>query len=233
MSRIIILLLFVTVLASSVRKLVTFRRTSLATDAEVATMISKGEQVVKDGDIIARDYEDPISQAVKRFNRIDPSYSHAGIVIIENGYPFVYHVLPNRKYNKGNICRDSLKRFCAASEINGFGIFRYHLPPGAVDEMKQQLRTWQTQGIQFDPWFSYRSDDRLYCSEMVAKLIAKASKGAVAFEFTRPTALEKKFYLTRFPKAKEHSLEDSVLAIDNLYMNPHCKTIARFTYSPY
>jgi hypothetical protein len=55
MSRIIILLLFVTVLASSVSKVITFRRTSLATDAEVATMISKGEQVVKDGDIIARD----------------------------------------------------------------------------------------------------------------------------------------------------------------------------------
>jgi hypothetical protein len=233
MSRIIILLLFVSILASSVRKVVTFRRTSLATDAEVATMINKGEQVVKDGDIIARDYQDPISQAVKRFNRIDPSYSHAGIVIIENGYPFVYHVLPNRKYNKGNICRDSLKRFCAASEINGFGIFRYHLPPGVVDEMKQQLRTWQAAGTQFDPWFSYRSDDRLYCSEMVAKLIAKASKGAVAFEFTRPTALEKNVYISRFPKAKDHSLEDSVLAIDNLYMNPDCKTIARFTYTPY
>jgi hypothetical protein len=227
------LLLFVTVLASSVRKLVTFRRTSLATDAEVATMISKGEQLVKDGDIIARDYEDPISQAVKRFNRIDPSYSHAGIVIIENGYPFVYHVLPNRKYNKGNICRDSLKRFSAASEINGFGIFRYHLPTGAVDVIKQQLWAWQAAGTQFDPWFSYSSDDQLYCSEMVAKLIAKASKGSIVFEFTRPTALEKQVYISRFPKAKDHSLEDSVLAIDNLYMNPDCKTIARFTYTPY
>jgi hypothetical protein len=233
MSRIIILLLFVTVLASSVRKVVTSRRTSLATDTEVATMINKGEQVVKDGDIIARDYQDPISQAVKRFNRLDPSYSHAGIVIIENGYPFVYHVLPNRKYNKGNICRDSLKRFCAPSEINGYGIFRYQLAPGSVAVMKQQLRAWQVQGIRFDPWFSYKSDDQMYCSEMVAKLISKASKGSVVFEFTRPTALEKQVYLTRFPKAKEHSLEDSVLAIDNLYMNPHCETIARFLYTPY
>jgi hypothetical protein len=233
MSRIIILLLFVTVLASSVRKVVTSGKTSLATDAEVATMISKGEQVVRDGDIIARDYEDPLSQAVKRFNRIDPSYSHAGIIIIENGYPFVYHVLPNRKYNNGNICRDSLKRFCAPSEINGYGIFRYQLPSGAVDVIKQQLRAWQAESIQFDPLFSYSSDDRLYCSEMVAKLIAKASKGSVAFEFTRPTALEKHVYLTRFPKAKDHALEDSVLAIDNLYMNPYCKTIARFLYTPY
>jgi hypothetical protein len=233
MSRIIILLLFVTVLASSVSKVITFRRTSLATDAEVATMISKGEQVVKDGDIIARDYEDPLSQAVKRFNRIDPSYSHAGIVIIENGYPFVYHVLPNRKYNNGNICRDSLRRFCAPSEINGYGIFRYQLPTEAVDVIKQQLIAWQAESIQFDPLFSYSSDDRLYCSEMVAKLIAKASKGSVAFEFTRPTALEKQVYLSRFPKAKQHPLEDSVLAIDNLYMNSHCETIARFIYTPY
>jgi len=234
MSRIIILLLFVTVLASSVTRVVIVRSTSLmAPDAEVAPMISKGEQLVKDGDIIARDYEDPLSQAIKRFNRIDPSYSHAGIVFIENGYPFVYHVLPNRKYNNGNICRDSLKRFCAASEINGFGVFRYHLPPGAVNGMKQQLRAWQTQGIRFDPWFSYRSDDQLYCSEMVAKLISKASKGSVVFEFSRPTTLEKKVYLSRFPKAKQHPLEDSVLAIDNLYMNPHCETIARFLYTPY
>jgi hypothetical protein len=234
MSRIIFLLLFVTILASSVRRVVVVGSPSLmAHDAEVASMISKGEGMVKDGDIIVRDYEDQLSHAIKRFNRIDPSYSHAGIVIMENGYPFVYHVLPNRKFYNGNICRDSLKRFCAPSEINGFGIFRYHLPPDAVAVMKQQLKAWQAQHIQFDPWFSYRSEDQLYCSEMVAKLILKATHGAIAFEFTTPTGLEKQLYLTRFPKAKEHPLEDSILAIDNLYMNPHCKTIARFIYTPY
>jgi hypothetical protein len=234
MNRIIILLLFVTILASSVKRVQIVGSTSLTGhDAETSTMILKGEGLTRDGDIIVRDYEDPLSQAVKRFNRIDPSYSHAGIVIIENGYPFVYHVLPNRKYYNGNICRDSLRRFCAPSEINGFGIFRYQLPPGAVAVMKQQLKAWQAQHIQFDPWFSYRSDDQLYCSEMVAKLISKATEGEVVFEFTKPTALEKQVYLSRFPKAKQHPLEDSVLAIDNLYMNPHCQTIARFIYTPY
>jgi hypothetical protein len=234
MTRIIILLLFVTILASSVRRVIIVGGPSLESPvAEVASMISKGERLVKNGDIIVRDYVDQLSQAIKRFNRIDPSYSHAGILIIENGYPFVYHILPDKNHPLGNICRDSLKRFCAPSEINGYGIFRYQLPTGAVDVIKKQLQAWQAESIQFDPLFSYSSDDRLYCSEMVAKLIAKASKGSVAFEFTRPTALEKQVYLARFPKAKQHPLEDSVLAIDNLYMNPHCKTIARFIYTPY
>jgi len=226
--------LFLTILASSVKKVVVVKGTSyMDPDAEAANMIRKGERLVRNGDIIVRDHVDQLSQAIKRFNRIDPSYSHAGIVIIENGYPFVYHVLPDRNHPLVNICRDSLKRFCAPSEINGFGIFRYHLPPGSVAVMKQQLKAWQSQHIRFDPWFSYRSEDQLYCSEMVAKLISKATQGAILFEFTRPTTLEKQLYLTRFPKAKQHHLEDSILAIDNLYMNPHCKTIARFMYTPY
>jgi len=229
----IILLLFATIFASSVRRVVLVGNSSpIASVADLASMISKAEKLVQDGDIIARDYVDPLSQAIKRFNRIDPSYSHAGIVIIENGYPFVYHVLPNRKSAFGNLCRDSLKRFCASADINGFGIFRYHLLPRATSIMKTQLKAWQSEGILFDPGFSYRSDHELYCSEMVAKLISKASRGSVIFEFTRPTIIEKELYLLRFPKAKEYQLGDSVLAIDNLYMNSQCEPIARFSFFP-
>ncbi|HJW18357.1 MAG TPA: hypothetical protein VJ499_14600, partial [Flavisolibacter sp.] len=114
MNRIIFLLLFVTILASSVKRVVVAGNASLLVqDPEVANMISKGESIVRNGDIIVRDYMDPLSQGIKRFNRIDPSYSHAGIVFIENGYPFVYHMLPGRYNKQGNLCRDSLKRFCA------------------------------------------------------------------------------------------------------------------------
>ena len=86
----IILLLFATIFASSVRRVVLVGNSSpIASVADLASMISKAEKLVQDGDIIARDYVDPLSQAIKRFNRIDPSYSHAGIVIIENGYPLL------------------------------------------------------------------------------------------------------------------------------------------------
>ena len=175
-------MLFATILGSSVTRVVFIgSASSLTPEAELASMINKGKELVKDGDIIVRDYVDPLSQAIKRFNRIDHSYSHAGIVMIEKGYPFVYHVLPNRKCGYGNICRDSIKRFCAANEINGFGIFRYQLPPGGVAIMKAQIKSWQSKGILFDPWFSYRSEDQLYCSEMVAKLIEKASDAPLTF----------------------------------------------------
>lgn len=233
MARIIILLLFLTILAGSIKRVQVVGNTSLTKQyAEAAAMISRGERLARDGDIIVRDYVDHLSQAIKKFNRIDPSYSHAGIVMIENGYPFVYHVLPGRQYNKGNICRDSLKRFCEPAEINGYGIFRYPISPQGIHLVKLQLNAWLSKGIRFDPWFSYKTDDLLYCSEMVAKLIIKANHGAIRFDFTKPTIMEKQIYLSRFPKAKQHHLEDSILAIDNLYMNPQCEPIARFRYLP-
>ena len=53
------------------------------------SMIKEGELLLKDGDIVTRLNQDPASYFIKNFNRNDKSYSHAGIVVIEKGYPFV------------------------------------------------------------------------------------------------------------------------------------------------
>src|SRR5687768_13423757 len=63
-------------------------------------MIEKGLSLLQEGDLVLRLNHDPASQFIKYFNRNDKSYSHAGIVLFENGYPYVYHIV-NGEENPG------------------------------------------------------------------------------------------------------------------------------------
>src|ERR1044072_715970 len=57
-------------------------------------MIKEGLLLVKEGDLILRDGQEFSSQLVKNFCRTNKSYSHAGMVFYQNGYPLVYHIVP-------------------------------------------------------------------------------------------------------------------------------------------
>ena len=70
-------------------------------------MITKGKELLKDGDIVLRRYNSPASEIIRDFNRGDKSYSHAGVVLMEGGCPMVYHIMPSEDNRKGIIRKDS------------------------------------------------------------------------------------------------------------------------------
>lgn len=68
-------------------------------------MIEDGQSRLKEGDLVVRMNRDPSSRFIKYFNHKDKNYSHSGIVLFENGYPYVYHILngeenPDQKMRK-------------------------------------------------------------------------------------------------------------------------------------
>src|SRR5690606_33196633 len=48
-------------------------------------------QLLRTGDLALRTGNDITSRMFCEFNRIDKTYSHCGMVVVEHGYPFVYH----------------------------------------------------------------------------------------------------------------------------------------------
>src|SRR5436190_4122679 len=90
-------------------------------------MITKGKELLKDGDVVLRLHNGPVSEIIRDFNRVDKSYSHAGVVLMEGGCPMVYHIMPSEDNRKGIIRKEAFLQFCNPAENSGYGIYRYQL----------------------------------------------------------------------------------------------------------
>jgi hypothetical protein len=191
---------------------------------------SSGEVVARDGDLVVRDYNDRISNMIKSFSKTDPSYSHSGVVLVENGQPFVYHMYKDEGDDKGSIRKDSLHVFYDQRHNNGFGVFRYNLSNSECGRLKATLLNWQKKKVQFDNQFALKTDDKMYCSEMVAKLLKAATGGRITFATTKPTDKERQLFFLLKNLPKNAPAEEAIIAIDNLYINPNCTELKRYSY---
>ena len=186
--------------------------------------------MARDGDLVVRDYNDQVSGLIKKFSRTDPSYSHAGIVLVEDGQPFVYHMYKDGGDSKGSIRKDSIHLFYDRRYNNGFGVFRYNFSGIECQKLKATLLNWQRKGIEFDKLFDLETDDKMYCSEMVAKLVMTATDGRISFATTKPTEKEKQIFWLMNHLPATTIADDRIIAIDNLYLNPNCRELKRFSY---
>ncbi|HEU5366279.1 MAG TPA: YiiX/YebB-like N1pC/P60 family cysteine hydrolase [Hanamia sp.] len=173
---------------------------------------------------------DPASSFIKYFNRHDKSYSHAGIVLFENGYPYIFHIINGEENPGERLRKDSLKQFCSPSKNLAYGIFRYDLKPAEIKKLKDIIYKWYAKGIQFDSLFNLATDNRMYCSEMVSKALSSATNNRIRIKttwLTIPEALTFSAY-THLPFSYTSKLK--VISIDDLYMNPFCQPIKRYNY---
>ena len=80
---------------------------------------------LKNGDLILRLNNDPTSQLIKQFNRKDKTYSHAGLLVMENNEPYVYHMISGDENPDGKMKKEKLEDF--TNRKNNSGPLR-HLP---------------------------------------------------------------------------------------------------------
>ena len=193
-------------------------------------MIRDGQSLVKDGDLILRLSHDPMSRYIKEFNRHDKSYSHAGIVLFENGCPYVYDIV-NGEENPGEcIRRDSLGRFASPRKNSAYGIFRYQLKEDELKRLHEIIQDWISKKVRFDHAFDFRTDDRMYCSEMISKAIAEATRGRIAFERTRFTDTEAGLFAAYCHLSPDYTGKLEIIPIDALYTNRYCHAIKRYDF---
>ena len=87
--------------------------------------IDRAKSLIKSGDIIFRNGIDDVSRAARSMNRKDTSYSHCGVLFIENDSVFVYHALGGSYNPSQKLLREPIDSFCNPKDNDAFGIYRY------------------------------------------------------------------------------------------------------------
>lgn len=196
-------------------------------------MINEGQTLLKEGDLVTRLNQDPTSQFIKNFNRQDKSYSHAGIVLFENGYPYIYHIVNGEENPDEKLRKDSLSGFCNPRKNIAYGIFRYEMGAGEIKRLKDLIHKWYIKGVRFDSTFNLKTDDRMYCSEMIRKALARATGKRILIGTTKLTDAEAGLFsvYTHLPYTYTSKLR--IVSIDNLYKVPSCHLIKEYNYKTY
>jgi hypothetical protein len=176
-------------------------------------LIDSVKPLIQSGDVIFRNGNDEVSRAARSMNRKDTSFSHCGLVLIENDSVFVYHALGGI-YNPGQrLRRDPIDSFCTPADNNAFGIYRYNLKKEQEDKLRSVVKNYYLAGLKFDMFFNYQSDDVMYCSEFVFKCLNKSVDGA----FTKYVRLD------TIPFG---------VTTDDIFLNENCRLIKgqKFNY---
>jgi hypothetical protein len=225
---IIFYFLYVSFSNTTVQKATTIKRND---NTGPYAMIKEGQLILREGDLVVRLNRDPVSQCIKNFNPHDKRFSHAGIVLYENGYPYIFHII-NGEGNVGNqIKRDSLGWFCDPRKNIAYGIFRYDINADEIKKLKDCISKWYAQGIRFDFSFNLKSDDSMYCSEMVSKALAAATNKRILIKHFQLTAGQAALFSAYTHLPINYTSKLQIIPIDALYTNPFCSLVVAYNYA--
>jgi hypothetical protein len=160
--------------------------------------------MLQSGDIVIRRGLGPDSYMLAQMNRKDKTWSHCGIVMVENGYPFVYHSIGGEDNPDERLRRDSAAFFFSPFHNTHIAIVRYGLSAGETERLEKIVHQYYKARPRFDMNFDLGTDDKLYCSEFVYKAVNKAVNDSA---FIKP--------FTRSGRR--------IVGIDDLFLNGHAQ----------
>jgi hypothetical protein len=143
----------------------------------------------------------------------------------------IYHILAGAENPDARMVADSLENFSAPRQNFGFAIYRYDLDSFERKKMKELVISWYNKGTAFDSLFNFKTDDRMYCSEMITKGLERSTQNRIKIESVKPTKSEAFLAATRLPLSVKTIMNLDIIPIDNLYTNPHCRLVHRFDFN--
>lgn len=124
------------------------------------------------GDLVFRMGNDFASQTFANMNKSDKRFSHVGMISMKSGKPMVYHCLGGEFNPDQKMLLEPLRPFLSPEANSAFGIYRIkETPPQKL--ILKILDSLYISGVRFDLKFDLKTDDRLYCSEMLYKILRK------------------------------------------------------------
>lgn len=181
------------------------------TDPRNHHMIDSGVALLRTGDLAMRTGADATSHMLRQMNQLNKTFSHCGVVVVENGYPFVYHSIGGEDNPEAMIRRDSAHFFFSPVNNIAMGIVRLDLDSMQNQALVGEVRHYFDEKRTFDMDFDLTSDRQLYCAEFVYKAVRAAAQDPSFFGLS-------------------HIGTFSYVGVDNLYENSHAKTICRIQY---
>ena len=168
-----------------------------------ARLVDSAVSLLQTGDVVLRMGAGAQSLLLSRLNQTDKSYSHCGMVVIENGYPFVYHCIGGEDNPDSRLRRDSACRFFSPLHNTALAIARYGLDSLA---QKSLIFSYYHRRPRFDLAFDLATDDALYCTEFAWKVLTETA-GDTAF----------------VPLSEINGRR--YVGTDNLYINNHARLV--------
>ncbi|MFV0604694.1 MAG: YiiX/YebB-like N1pC/P60 family cysteine hydrolase [Niabella sp.] len=172
--------------------------------------VNSVKPLVQNGDLIVRNGTDEISIATRKFNRRDTTYSHCGLIQIENDTVFVYHALGGRYNPSQHLMRQPIDSFCNPAEINKFAVFRYVLSATENNILTGVIQKHFMNKLPFDMYFNTQTNDKMYCSEFVYKSLATATGNNLM--------------------STQHNKLPLYITIDDLYAIPQIRVIKKINF---
>lgn len=151
-------------------------RSSLKKEKPKVISVYPKTTLLKSGDLIFRDGRSFISHALKQFNRRDSRFSHAGLIHMENGKPFVYHCMGGEGSSNNKMRKEPLSSFCSNKEVNVYSIFRPSVNDMQLEAIDSVAGTYYGQGLEFDTKFDLSNSDKMYCTELIYNIFKKVLK---------------------------------------------------------
>jgi hypothetical protein len=157
------------------------------------------DSLFRSGDIVFRDGRGFLSNAFKKMCLTDRSYSHAGIIHIQDKCTYVLHVIGDRENKSREMRKDMLSDFCSGKISNGYAVYRSDLPGAKIDSIAV---VYYNSRLQFDDKFDLSDDDKMYCTELVSKVLCTVSGNKNYLPLTEVAGIK-------------------YIACDNIYLSPH------------
>jgi len=170
--------------------------------------IDAAENKLKNGDIIFRNGNDDVSEVARQMNRKDSSWSHCGILFIENDSVVVYHALGGEYNPDMKLMREPLQLFCNPRENLAFGVYRFPLDSGQLYLLTQQVKKHYRNGLKFDLFFNFDTDEFMYCTEFVFKSLNFSLGGKLT------------------PSLRTDTIPYGVTT-DDIFLHPDCKPVLK------
>ena len=194
------------------------------------SIIEQSLSLLEEGDLVVRMHKDPTSNYIRAFNRNDKSYSHAGIVLFEKGYPYIYHITNKSGEEDDLVKKEPLSQFCSQRRNEAYGIYRYNLSATEKNQLKGIMNGYIKNEVRFDERFDRSTNDKMYCSEMIAKLLAKATSGRILIRGTKPNIIEAGCFASYAKLPFDHVKGLEIIAMDNLYTLPSCRMVQSISF---
>ncbi len=174
-------------------------------------VVDSSVTLLKTGDIVLRRGNDITSYMLCQLNASNKTYSHCGIVLVENGYPFVYHSIGGEDNPDQELRRDSASVWLSAARNEEYGVVRLDMPDSNLVNLCSWTRYYYKLRKKFDMHFDINTDDRFYCAEFVYKTINKAMKDSA---YIKPVTV----------------MGYTFVGIDNLFLNRHARFICQIRF---
>jgi len=168
-------------------------------------------KILHTGNVLLRAGIGPDSYMMAHMNQKDKAYSHCGLVVVEGGYPFVYHCLGGEDNPDARMRRDSIQTFLDPAHNQGMGVVAYVLDSSHLQNLVGIIKGYYHARPKFDLKFDLATNDRLYCSEFVYKAIDSAVADST---YIVPTI----------------AMGIRFVAIDNLYLNKHARLVCQLKF---